>query len=109
MRFSRSTAAAKIAMGLVSVATAAMSPRIHAGELTVAWSAAGPPASTSYRVFVGERPGVYDRVVDAGPSLRATITDLEDGRLHYFTVKAYDAAGHESPGFSAELACMPRP
>jgi len=109
MRFTRSAAAAPLAVGILSAAMTAMPSRALAGELTVAWNAAGPAASTSYRVFVGERPGVYDRVVDAGSSLRATITDLEDGRLHYFAVKAFDAAGHESPGFSAELACMPRP
>jgi len=99
-----------LALGMACAALAALThERAIAGDLTVAWSAAGPAASTHYRIFVGERPGVYDRVVDAGTALRATVTDLEDGKVHYLAVKALDDAGHESPDFSPELACMARP
>src|SRR5262245_53760872 len=98
-----------LAPGILCLVLAATTPRAIAGDLTVAWNGAGPASSTSYRVFIGERPGIYDRVVEAGTSLSATVTDLEDGRVHYFAVKAVDLAGHESPDFSSELACMARP
>ena len=101
---------APLAAGLaVVLAAAALGPAPHAGELTLAWKAAGPESSTRYRIFVGESPGVYDRVVEAASALSATVTDLEDGKLHYFAVKALDGAGHASPDFSPELACMARP
>lgn len=96
-------------LAVAAVGAMAMTPCATAGELTLAWNAAGPAGTTSYRVFVGDRPGVYDRVVDAGAALRATITDLEDGKIHYLAVKAVDARGHESSDFSPELACMARP
>jgi hypothetical protein len=88
---------------------AAMPALAFAGDLTIAWPAAGPAPATHYRVFVGDRRGVYDRVIDAGSELRSTVTDLADGTVHYFAVKAFDAAGSESPAFSPELACMPGP
>lgn len=109
MSLTRSSRFSPFALGVFSAAMAAVPVLSLAGDLTVAWSPAGPAASTSYRVFVGDRPGVYDRVVDAGPALRATLTDLSDGTVHYLAVKAFDAAGNESPAFSAELACMARP
>lgn len=108
-RLIRPSRLSPLALALAGALLGAAAPPALAGELTVAWSAAGPAASTRYRVFVGDRPGVYDRVVDAGTALHANITDLEDGRVHYLAVKAVDAAGHESPDFSPELACMPRP
>jgi len=99
-----------LALGMACAALAALThARAIAGDLTVAWGAAGPAASTHYRVFVGDRPGVYDRVVEAGTALRLTVTDLEDGKVHYLAVKALDDAGHEAPDFSPELACLARP
>ena len=94
---------------LVLAASTTLPSVIIAGELTLTWNAAGPVSSTTYRVFVGEQSGSYDRIVDASSALRATIPDLEDGKIHYFAVKAFDAAGHASPDFSPELACMARP
>jgi len=100
---------ARLAALLTAALAAVATHSATAGELTLAWSPAGPAAMTSYRVYVGEQPGTYDRVVDAGSALRATIADLEDDRVHYFAVKALDAAGSVSPDFSAELACMASP
>jgi hypothetical protein len=109
MSLIKNTRFSPFALGLFAATMVMIPARSFAGELTIAWNAAGPAASTSYRVLVGERPGVYDRVVDAGSALKATITDLPDGKIAYLAVKAVDAAGNESPAPSAELACMARP
>ena len=79
----------------------------HAGELTVSW-----PSSTGaagYRLFIGEQAGVYERVIDVGPDLRATVDGLDDDRPYHFAVKGYDAQGRLAPSYSPELVCMARP
>jgi hypothetical protein len=78
-----------------------------AGVLTIAW----PPAAGAqgYRIYVGSQSGVYERTIDAGTASKATVSGLEDERVYHIAVKAYDATGRTSAGFSPELACLPAP
>jgi len=78
----------------------------QAGELTVSWPSSG---AAGYQVFIGEQAGVYARMIDVGPDLRATIDGLDDDRPYHFAVKGYDRQGRLAPSYSAELVCMARP
>jgi hypothetical protein len=94
---------------LAIVAMFLLASPVSAGHLDVSWPPAKDDLTAGYYVYVGTAPGQYDRVEDAGEEHRATIRDLEDGTVHYFAVKAYDAEGRESDSFSPELACLPSP
>jgi hypothetical protein len=69
-----------------------------------------------YRVFYGDAPHTYlgtgaeegDSPLDAGASTRLEITGLENGRLYYFAVAAYDDSDPpQLSAFSAELSARP--
>lgn len=52
---------------------------------------------SGYKIFVGQAPGSYSRVIDVAgaPNTRYTVTGLSIGTW-YFSISAYDAAGLES-------------
>ncbi|MFW5747687.1 MAG: hypothetical protein ACOCX6_02700, partial [bacterium] len=69
-----------------------------------------------YLIFYGTRPGRYfgtdsddgPSPVDAGMNTEFTLEGLENGKLYYFSVAAYDDATppHRS-GFSDEVSARP--
>jgi hypothetical protein len=60
-----------------------------------------------YRVYYGTAPRSYLQTrgsgVNTGSTTNFTASGLTSGRVYYFAVTAYDAAGNES-GYSAEVS-----
>lgn len=79
------------------------------GTISVAWDAAGDAAG--YRVYYGTSPGSYTQHKDVpgATSTSTTLTGLDGCTRYYIAVKAYDAGGLESEGYSNEVAGLPRP
>jgi len=53
--------------------------------------------TVGYRLYSGTASGYYSSSADVGKSVKATVSNLVSGSTYYFTVKAYNAAGIESP------------
>ncbi|NUO79967.1 hypothetical protein HUU05_07810, partial [candidate division KSB1 bacterium] len=60
-----------------------------------------------YRILYGQRRGVYTDSVEAGPSLQALVTGLQEGVLHYLTAVALDNMNRRS-AFAVEITFTPR-
>jgi hypothetical protein len=65
-------------------------------SVSFAWTASPSSSVSGYLLKYGTSPGAYPSSVDAGKTLAVTVTGLPRGVVHYFTVTAHDAAGHES-------------
>jgi hypothetical protein len=85
---------------------------IQAADVNLTWDApttgAQAPQLTDpagYLVYVGQTSGSYDFTLDVGNVASVTLTGLEDGRIYYVTVTAYDAGGDESD-FSNEVSIL---
>ncbi len=86
------------------------------GEVTLSWNEVESPDVEGYLLYYGEKPGNYfgkDAVqgpspIDVGLTTSATVQGLENGRLYYFSVAAYDSAQppHLSE-FSHEISARP--
>lgn len=72
-------------------ATALMSAVAGNGRVTLTWSAAA--GATGYLIRYGTAPGRYDGEVSTGNLTAATLTGLENGVTHYFSIAAVNAAG----------------
>lgn len=71
------------------------------GSVTLRWKASVDFDAKGYLVYYGERPGEYlaaGSPIDAGNALEFVVTGLRNGRIYYFAVAAYDAAGPLLPG-----------
>jgi hypothetical protein len=76
---------------------------VHGGSASLSWvapteNADGSPLTdlAGYRVWYGSMSGHYDRVLDVGPTTRATISNLPPGQQFFFAATAYDTSGNES-------------
>ncbi len=82
------------------------------GSAAVSWKPSPDGDTAGYLLYYGERPGEYlgeGSPIDAGKALSAEIQGLVNGRVYYFSVAAYDAAGPSAPGpLSPEAAARPR-
>lgn len=82
-------------------------------RVSLSWKASPDGDAAGYLVYYGEHPGEYlceGSPLDAGPSLRAAVEGLKNGRAYYFAVAAYDAGGRENSGpLSDEVYARPRP
>lgn len=86
------------------------------GSVTLTWSRVTDADLAGYLIFYGTRPGRYfgtdsddgPSPVDAGMNTEFTLEGLENGKLYYFSVAAYDDATppHRS-GFSDEVSARP--
>ena len=63
---------------------------------TLAWNRHTDPDVVGYRVRYGTSSGKYDKTVDVGGNLTATIPDLTAGSSYYAVVTAYNSAQIES-------------
>jgi hypothetical protein len=81
------------------------------GSVRLQWSPSIDFDTAGYVVYYGERPGEYlspGSPFDAGKTNTCVIEGLQNGRLYYFTVAAYDASGTSRPGpLSAETSARP--
>jgi hypothetical protein len=69
---------------------------VLAGEVTLAWDPAQDPSVAGYKLYYGYEEGKYEGVQDVGMETTYTLTDLEEGRVYYFAVVAYDIHGEEN-------------
>jgi fibronectin type 3 domain-containing protein len=73
----------------------------YAAQVTLAWDTSDEAAG--YKIYYGTASNTYTSVVDVGPNLTYTFTDLPDGNTYYFAATAYDATYLESD-FSTEIS-----
>ena len=87
-------------------------------EIKLNWERIGEPDIEGYLVYYGTESGVYfGEESSEGPSPitvkgdnSLTIRGLENGKLYYFAVAAFDSAGIQYPGaLSKEISARPLP
>ena len=86
-------------LAILIISTAA-----QAADVTLAWDPSATATVTGYTVHYGPVSGLsddYEYKVNAGNVTQFTVEGLPPG-VWYFAVKAYDAAGNQSP-FSNEV------
>ncbi|MFP4489900.1 MAG: LamG-like jellyroll fold domain-containing protein [Spirochaetaceae bacterium] len=88
------------------------------GRVTLRWNPSMEDDIEGYLIFYGTDTGVYrgrgaeqgDSPIDAGDTTEVVIEGLENGRIHYFAVAAYDSAGIKNRGdLSEEVSARPSP
>ncbi len=67
-----------------------------AGEAVLEWDASANPETTGYVINYGKRSGDYTERVDVGKVTTYKLKDLDDGKMYYFAVTAYDSARAQS-------------
>jgi hypothetical protein len=86
------------------------------GKVTLQWRKVNDLNLKGYRIFYGDAPHTYlgtgaaegDSPLDAGAATRIVITGLENGKLYYFAVAAYDDSDPpQLSAFSAEVSARP--
>ncbi len=84
------------------------------GEVLLEWSAVLEPDVRGYRVYYGEQSGRYfgnagagSSPIDVGPSISVVLEGLENGRLYFFAVQAYDESRESRHAMSPEVAARP--
>jgi len=86
------------------------------GKVTLSWRRVDDPEVAGYEVYYGTEPGSWfgdgaaegPSPIDAGDATGLVVTGLENGRLYYFTVAAYnDAAPKQRSAFAAEAGARP--
>lgn len=85
-------------------------------SIKIRWPEVAEEDVAGYLIYFGERPGQYlgsfqgagNSPVNAGDTNETTIEGLENGKLYYFAVCAYDSSAipHVS-GFSTEISARP--
>ena len=55
-----------------------------------------------YNLHYGLESNSYEFVIDVGPDLQHTLSDLNENQVHYFAVTAYNENGES--GFSEEIS-----
>lgn len=86
------------------------------GEIRLSWKAVADTDAAGYLVYYGDTPGMYWGTesdlgispVDVGDTTEIRVTNLENNRLYYFSVVAYDSSSppHYS-NFSEEVSARP--
>jgi hypothetical protein len=82
---------------------------VSAGTIRLAWDAVGDPDLSGYKVYYGTSSGIYTNSTPTGTQTSVDITNLQDCRVYYLAVKAVDANGNESLGFSNEISGISAP
>jgi len=82
---------------------------VSAGTIRLAWDPVGDPDLSGYKVYYGTSSGVYTNSTPTGSQTSVDLTNLQDCKVYYLAVKAVDANGNESMGFSNEISGMSAP
>jgi hypothetical protein len=102
-----------LALGLILAAPLAIdlaTTTAFAGKMDLAWDAVPDPDIVGYRVFIGTAPGTGDQgIIDIGNVTTWTLNNIPDCMDLYVGVKAVDAGGQESLGFTSFVQGMPQP
>ena len=88
------------AFGLVILLCSSLA---SAASATLAWDVVTAPELAGYKLHYGSASRNYGFNVNAGKSTTAAVSGLEEGKVYYFAVTAYDASGKQS-GFSNEVS-----
>ncbi len=75
----------------------------------MAWDPVNDADVAGYRIYYGPAANNYDQQLDLGLVTSHTLDGLGDCATWYIAIKAVDAAGNLSAGYSNELAGWPRP
>ena len=75
-------------------------------DLTLVWGSHRSSDSAGYRIYYGTCSGIYTSRVDVGKVDRFTVRDLDEGRIYYFAVTAYNDQGLDGR-FSEEVVYIP--
>ncbi|MGH3454699.1 MAG: Ig-like domain-containing protein, partial [Nocardioidaceae bacterium] len=75
----------------------------YPGQATLSWNANSEPDVAGYKVYFGQASRSYQPAIDVGDNIGYTVTGLQEGRLYFFAVTAYDSSGNESV-FSSEVS-----
>ncbi len=82
---------------------------VLAGTVSLRWNAVPDADVAGYRVYWGQSPGSHDHSKDVGNVTSTTVTGLANCTTWYFSVRAYDTGGLESPTDSNRVVGWPRP
>jgi hypothetical protein len=89
--------------GIIAIGLLILFPRpILANQVTLAWDPNTEPDVAGYIAYWGNASRNYPNNADVGNNTAHTVTGLEEGRIYYFAVKAYDADNNKSD-YSVEL------
>jgi Fibronectin type III domain len=72
-------------------------PALASSTVTLSWDKSPGRAVKGYRLYYGTTSRRYSETIDVGNVTTYTISNLIGGKRYYFVVKAYNAAGKESP------------
>jgi Fibronectin type III domain len=72
-------------------------PAIASSTVTLSWDKSPGRAVKGYRLYYGTTSRRYSETIDVRNVTTYTISNLIGGKRYYFVVKAYNAAGKESP------------
>jgi hypothetical protein len=78
---------------------------VQAAQVTLAWDANTDPAVTGYKLYYGYASRTYGTPVNVGNVTQFTLSEIEEGKISYYAVTAYDTNGNES-AYSTELECF---
>ena len=88
---------------IISAGLIILFPRlIFAYQVTLAWDPNTEPDLAGYIVYWGNASRNYPNIADVGNTTTHTITGLEEGRIYYLAVTAYDVNNNKSD-YSVEL------
>jgi F5/8 type C domain/Bacterial TSP3 repeat len=87
------------AFGLVYLLLSSMA---SAAPVTLAWDAVSDPSLAGYKLYYGYASGQYSFNVNVGNTTTASLSGLDQSKVYYVAVTAYDTAGNESD-FSNEV------
>lgn len=93
----------------ITLSTLLLGAASLAGTIGTRWDPVSGGGVVGYRVFHGASSGSYDQFVDVGLVTETTLTALPDCGTRFVAVKARNAAGDLSEGFSNEISGWPRP
>ncbi|MCZ6833842.1 MAG: hypothetical protein O7F11_08860 [Acidobacteria bacterium] len=95
---------------LVTMLVACLAAPVWAGDIELAWDAVPDPDVAGYRIYIGTAPGSSDQgIITVGKVTTLALTDLPDCMELYIGVKALDAGGQESIGFSDFVQGLAQP
>lgn len=77
-------------------------PTTTTKSATATWNTVTSTPVTGYKVYVGEVPGQYSRIITVGTVTSSTVNSLTVGKTYYFAVSAYNSAG-EGPRSSPDV------
>ena len=100
----RSRAGRWIFGAVVTVALVLFPCVAAAGTIKLAWDPVPDADLAAYRVYYGTASGLYSQSLLVGNQNTATLTDLQDCKVYYLSLKAVDANGN-----ACDLTANPNP